>query len=492
MKFRSSRIFLVLALLICATGLVSTLAVRASSSTAHGHTFTATGHNTVTPRLVSTSTVPQVKGGAHGTVANRPAPGGRANVPSPQHVVRVSPPVNVDLKTKLTFTGQSDTGWYPSDSNGAAGSKNYLETVNEQFAVYSRTGTQQYTTNFDTWFGQSSSTSLFDPVTTWDITGKRFIFVVDSGSSIWLSVARQTSGVGNYCNYNFATPAGYFADYEKLGVDADGVYFSVNLYGTSTFTNELFFANRSQLESCSSVSYTYWTGLTNPDSSIAFAIVPARQDTSAGGVEYLVNSYAGGACQLTLWTLTSSASLSNTSIATQCYSPPPAAKQAGSSGTIDTGDNRLYQASYINGLLTLNTVGSHDWGDGNGPVGIVEWFVLNPSTASVSSQGAFGTPGYWLFYPATIRNFAGNTLFVYDASGPSIDPSIWYVNQTLSGTKVLASGVSYNGTSGSSRWGDYQSAWLDPGSTTHNSVWITGQYANGTNSWGTRVGYVTP
>jgi hypothetical protein len=123
-------------------------------------------------------------------------------------------------------------------------------------------------------------------------------------------------------------------------------------------------------------------------------------------------------------------------------------------------------------------------------VGIVEWFVLSASTGTVYSQGAFGTPGYWLFYPATIRNGVGNMLFVYNASGPSIDPSIWYVNQTLSGTQVLGSGVSYNGTSGTNRWGDYQSAWLDP--SFGASVWITGQYANGTNSWGTRVARVLP
>jgi hypothetical protein len=50
--------------------------------------------------------------------------------------------------------------------------------------------------------------------------------------------------------------------------------------------------------------------------------------------------------------------------------------------------------------------------------------------------------------------------------------------------------VSYNGTSGTNRWGDYQSAWLDPNAGA--TVWITGQYANGTNTWGTRVARVLP
>ena len=460
-------------------------ATQASSSA--GRTFQSTGHGTIVPRKVSTSSVPQLKGTGHGSVVYRPAPGGYAHVPSPKNVARVPAPAHLNLTTKKSFEGQSENGWQPSDSNGAGGIDNYVETVNEQWAIYSRAGVQQYETDFNSWFGQSGS--LFDPVVQWDRVGSRFIFIVDTGSSLLISVAQQTNALGSYCNYTFTTPGGAFADFEKLGVNVNGIYFAVNVY-SNPFSNELFYANRTQMESCASVNYTFWNGLTNPDSSTAFAIVPAREESSTNGVEYLVNSYPGGACQLTLWKLTGSAVLTRRTVATQCYSPPPAAKQAGSAGTIDAGDNRLYQADFLNGKLTLDTVGSYDWGDGNGPVGIVEWFVLNASAGTVYSQGAFGTPGYWLFYPATIRNSVGNMLFVYNSSGPSIDPSIWYVNQTLSGTLALASGASYYGTSGTARWGDYESAWLDPNAGA--SVWITGQYAKGTNFWGTRVARVLP
>ena len=237
---------------------------------------------------------------------------------------------------------------------------------------------------------------------------------------------------------------------------------------------------------------TIWRGLKNPDGSTAFAIVPARQDSESNGVEYLINSYSSGGCKLTLWKLTRSKSLSNSTVNTQCYSPPPPAKQKGSATTINTGDNRLYQANFLQGLLTLNTVGSYDFGDGNGRVSIVEWFVLDARTGSVFRQGSFGQPGYWFFYPATIRNSAGHMLFVYDVSGTTIYPSIWYTNQTVSSQQVLASGESSYGTSSPARWGDYSSAWLDPTTTSPNAVWITAQYAKGTKLWGTKVGLVTP
>ncbi len=455
--------------------------------------------NYVVPQKVSTSTKPQVKGTGFGSVPYLPGPSHHVNIPSPRNVVRVPAPKGRHLATNATFEGQSEHGWQPSDSNGAGGLNNYIETVNEQWTVYSPDGTQQYGTTFDTWFGSPAGTNLFDPVVQWDNAGSRFMFIVDTGSSLLLSVAQQTSALGNYCNYTFTTPSGYFADYEKLGVDGDGVYFSVNLYLNDSngpfSTNELFFVNRTQLETCATASTSSWQDLKNPDGSTAFAIVPARQDSSSNGIEYLVNSYNGGACQLTLWQLTSSGLLSNNTVNPQCYSPPPPAKQKGSNVRIAVGDNRLYQANFLDGMLTLNTVGSHDFGDGNGPVSIIEWFVLNASAGSVSSQGTFGTSGYWLFYPTTIRNSAGNMLFVYDVSGDTIYPSISYVDQTLSNPQMLASGASFYivvDKSGTARWGDYSSAWLDPNPAQANSVWITSQYAKATNSWGTKVGNITP
>jgi hypothetical protein len=145
-------------------------------------------------------------------------------------------------------------------------------------------------------------------------------------------------------------------------------------------------------------------------------------------------------------------------------------------------------------LLTMAIEGSYDWKDGNGPVGIVEWIVLQPANASVYLQGAFGTPGVWLLYPSAVRNSNGKMLFVYEVSGPSTDPSVWYVNQTLMGTKALVRSTSSYQNSGEAPWGDYSSAWLDSssGGGSPNSVWITGMYAASPTTWSTEFGLVKP
>lgn len=504
LRYQSFRTVLVSMLLVSLTMLLSVSPVGAATLSSHTathptavHQFSPNGHGFALPHQLSTSTTPQVKGTGHGSVPARPAPGGRKNVPSPKNVVRVPVPGSNNISIKTSINGMSNTGWAPSDSNGAGGLANYFETVNEQFTVYTRAGAVQYSNNFNTWFGQSGS--LFDPKVVWDNLGKRFIFEVDTGSALLISVAQQANGVGNYCNYSFSTLSGYFADYDQLGVDSNGIYFSANMYPNSgSVISEVFFATRSSMETCQGTGYSYYYGLTNADGSgYSFTIVPAVEHTNSGvNTEYMVNTNGpGGGCSLTLWWLESNGTLLNFNINTQCYSPPPPAVQAGSSGTIETLDNRLYQAAYRNGVLSLDTVGSHDWGDGNGQVGIVEWFQINASAATLKNQGNFGTPGYWNFFPAMDVTSQGKMLFVYNSSGPSIYPSVWAVSGCLCDTVVVASGVSYYGTSGTSRWGDYQSAWLDPTANRTGqltSIWVTGQYADATNGWGTQAARLIP
>ncbi|HET9918323.1 MAG TPA: hypothetical protein VFQ30_00680 [Ktedonobacteraceae bacterium] len=487
-----------IALLLCLAVLLNTSPAGATthvtSHTSQKAAFASQGQGHASAKKVSTDTVAQVKSSGQGAAPMRQGPGGPALHLSPGHVTQAPTPPTTDLSVKSSFEGISDDGYYPSDSNGAGGLKNYIEAVNTQFEVYSRTGTKQYNTDFHTWFNYSNY--LTDPHVVWDDWGSRFIMLIQTNSSILLTVAQQTSGLGNYCNYSFNTLSGYSPDYPELGVDYNGIYFTINLYPSSgAVISELFYIPRTASESCQGFNYNYYWGLTNPDGSYAFTVVPAVQHSYPGNVEYLVNSYWYGACQLTLWNLTSDGTLTRSTVNTQCYSPPPVAKQKGSSGTIEVFDSRLYHVSYLNGLVNVSTVGQHDWGDGNGNVGIVEWFRINPSTSSISSQGSFGTPGYWLFFPEMDVTDNNHILFSYNASGPNSYVNVWAISGCLCDTFALATGNSYYGTSGTGRWGDFASAWLDPKYSTsgiRNAIYITGQYARATNSWGTRAARIVP
>lgn len=497
MQFRSLRLlrtFLLPTLLLSMTLLWSALPAGATSGTAQQkHYFQPSGHGVAIPAEISTATTPQMpdtQSAVNGPAIHHAAQIQPAVVPAAKQVIPVAPPTSIDSKA---FAGMPDSGTRPADANGAGGSLNYFETVNHHLAIFSRSGTAQYNTTFDTWFSYPANYPLFDPNVVWDGLGHRFIFVVDTGASLLLSVAKQANALGKFCNYKLPTTQTTGADFDKLGVNDTGIYASVNFINSNgvVVSNELFYASRTLLENCGKLTYTYWTGLTNPDNSIAQAIVPAVQNASTSGIEYLVSAYPAGACKLTLWT-SDGTHLSNTDITTQCYSPPPPAPEKGSSATINPDDSSLSHVSYSNGLLTMATQSSYDWGDGNGPEGIVAWFVLNPATASVLKQGSFGTPGVWLLYPAAVRNSAGNMLFVYNASGPKVDPSIWYVNQTFKNAVALARSTSYYQKNGEAPWGDYQSAWLDTSGSNPNEVWITGQYAQSKTTWSTEFALVKP
>lgn len=498
--FRSSLIF---ALLFCLSALISLspMASRAGASSrslSHEHNFQPNGHGFAIAHKVSTVTIPQTLSHIHdagqGNVFHRiTASTAPTLVSAPQNILRVPPASGTDPSA---IGGIGDNNQSTADANGAGGTDNYLETANSSVAIFSRSGALEYTTTFQKWF--SINTPYHDPKVVWDNTGNRFIFSVNVGFALILSVAQQTDALGNFCNYALPTPGNYGADFDMLGVNGTGIFIGANLLNPGTgklVSNEMFFADRIKMENCAkNAPYTSWTGLTNPDGTIAEAIVPANEQSSAGGVEYLVNSIQFGGCQLTLWTLvTSSIQLSNASIPTQCYTPPTLAKQKGSSLLLGTGqDNSLTQASYLHGLLTVALPSSYNWGDGNGTVTIIEWFVLIPGTASLFKQGSLGTPGYWLFFPSVVMNSVRHMIFVYNVSGPNIYPSIWYVNQTFSGTLALVQGTGPYQYGKGAPWGYYSSAWLDMSGSDPNAVWITGEYAQADYSWGTEFGLVTP
>jgi hypothetical protein len=480
---------LLLAYLLLTTSLVA--AAPRNILNPPDHTSSQSGTGTAAPQLINPSNIKQVPSKLHGEHPAHPSPVKDKSVPIastgateakvPPRTPPTAPVVNSN------FNGIGNTGWSPSDSTNASGPNNVVETVNEQFTIYDRSGNSQYSSNFQSWFGQSSSTSLFDPRIVYDFTGGRFILLVDTGSSVLVSVAQQSNAIGNWCNYTFPTIAG-FADYPSLGVDQNGVYFSLNMFNSSN-SNELFKANRSAMESCSSASYSFWSNLNDSTGNPAFTIAPAVAYSSAGS-EYLVSSRPGGACSLTLWTLTNS-SITSSNVPTVCYSPPSAAAQQGSSTTIETLDNRIYAANYLNGQVDVALTGGYNWGSGN-VNSVVWWFKIN-TNATLAQQGGIGTPGYWYFFPAIEQDSNGNAIIVYNTSSSSSYVNVWYgalsASGSLTSNNALVWGSSSYGTGTTARWGDYESARLDP--TNGTQIWICGQYAAANNVWGTQNGNVT-
>src|SRR5207248_5780679 len=154
-----------------------------------------------------------------------------------------TPAVATTAGLNFAGVGNGDYGYTPNaappDTNGAIGATQYVQWVNESFAVYDKaTGSRIY--------GPAAGNTLFqplgathpcavnndgDPIAQYDKAANRWVltqFSVTSGSSkgYWQCVAvSQTSdatGAWNVYAFNYGTVQ--FNDYPKLGVWSNGYY----------------------------------------------------------------------------------------------------------------------------------------------------------------------------------------------------------------------------------------------------------------------------
>lgn len=489
--------------LIVAASLATPASPVAAQAQPNGRGPTATRSANQPVHMTSTATVPQSKNTGPGKTHPKPilpsAPGGAPATPR-NRATAVSVPSRVVPNTVsgTNFVGQSDTGFEPADPQAAAGPQHVVQTVNEQFAIYDRSGNQLYTTTFQNWFSQQ--VDLKDPQVIYDPWGSRFIMIVDNnGNGVIISISATNSAIGSWCNWlytGYNVGANNYTDRPRIGVDSNGIYWSYNVNQLSTngfVKSELWAAPRSGLEGCSgSVSANIWDNLTRTDGTAADSPQPTVAYSNAP-YQYVVSSYGGGGCSITLWKMSGISSLSAAqTVNSQCYAPASSASQQGSAETVTVGDTDLTQATLspqgtVDATLTCN----NDWGGGNVNA-VVCWFKIDPVAGAISAQGSFGNAGIWWYYSAMQEDAAGNTIFVSDVSSPSYYVSTWYLsmsrdNVLSSTTLALAWGVAADADGDSpERWGDFSSAMLDP--TDNTRIWICSSYVDSASHWGTWIG----
>jgi hypothetical protein len=133
-----------------------------------------------------------------------------------------------------TCDQRSYCGCLPPDPNGDIGTNQYVQMVNEAFAVYSKNGAllRPATDINQLWAGSASECAIHnegDPVVLYDQLAKRWLlsqFISDpnTGEQYGECIAVSTSNdaTGSYFRYTFLFGAGVFYDYPKIGVWPDG------------------------------------------------------------------------------------------------------------------------------------------------------------------------------------------------------------------------------------------------------------------------------
>ncbi|HEY6835361.1 MAG TPA: hypothetical protein VI142_02725 [Gaiellaceae bacterium] len=140
----------------------------------------------------------------------------------------------------------------PPDTEGEVGATQYLQAVNTDFAVYSKTGAVLRTSTpiNELWANTNGECKIHndgDPVALYDQLARRWIIsqfiATPSGNAgddqygECIAVSTSSDATGSYYLYEFDFGTNVFFDYPKLGVWPDGYYMMANEFPTNSETS---------------------------------------------------------------------------------------------------------------------------------------------------------------------------------------------------------------------------------------------------------------
>ena len=483
-----------------------------------------------------------------GVGSNRPRPGGGGggSAPTVSTFSNASPSFNANYQTGLT----------PPDTTGAIGPDRYIETVNTQYAIYARTGSQLNSGSLSALTGISGGFfghSLSDPQMMWDAKTQRFYysavyydaFMSDNGLAFGWSKTATPASSGDFCKYylSFGTD---LPDYPKLGDSSDFLLYGFNRFSGTTYKGSSFVtlnkpaAGSSCAPTSSLLAYTYGA-LHNADSTLAATPVPANLVDDASGYGYIVANAdlslasSNSADFVSVYRVSTNDFDSSgrpipklegpapdrfplTTVSVSSYSMPANAPQKGSSYLLDTLDGRFEAAvaavDPANGnklaVWTAHAVASSD-----GARVEERWYELDPTAGTLIQSGSVSDPSLFVWNGAvspdranngTTGSFGDSMAMSASTSSATTYPAIQFVSRSGGTQSPLRNLVQTNGpnvdfscsNSAPCRWGDYSGASPDPAATgSVGKVWLGNQYNLGGGSasstaWRTWLFAVTP
>lgn len=429
------------------------------------------------------------------------------------------------------FPGIPDPGVsIPPDPHMAAGPNHVMGVVNSRFGIFDKKGTVLKLIDADAWYANVlPNGSPFDPQIVYDQHSERWIMVwihlteTPAVARLLLSISDDADPLGAWCNWNLPDNAfgpntvNFFGDFPKLGIDANAVYVTSNMFNIPAAGRGFQGARvrvipKAQLldNACGPVTWSDMWDLRDPSNLSAriFTVTPAIVFGTPDR-QYLLSDapYTTGTF-VTLWELfdpLGTPFLSGTNVPVTASRVPPNADQLGGSATlIDGGTNRsfrhapVYRDGYVWGV---NGVA----GGTNNAFAFVRYLRINTGAYQAVDDAAFGANNFWYIYPAAMPDANGNLFITFTRTGLTE-----YANARFTGrlaadapglqasTLLKAGEANYVKTFGATRnrWGDYLGIALDPAD--NSRVWMFSQYAasevgGGANAdrWGTWFGEAT-
>ena len=410
----------------------------------------------------------------------------------------------------------------PPDTNGAVGATQYVQWVNESFAVFDKAsgnllegptpGNQLYQA-----LGSSHPCAVNndgDPIAQYDKANNRWIltqFSVTNASTLgyWqcIAVSKTSDATGAYNVYAYRQPN--FNDYPKFGV-FNGVYYATyNMFSGNTFAGARLCAYDGAAMRAGGSAAEQCFQLSNAYGGVLPADVDGTISPASGTSEYFINF---GTNALLTWRSHIDFTTSANSTLAGPYSTSVAAfseacggatciPQPGTVQQLDSlGDRLMYRLSYrhfFDGHEALFV--NHSVNPGSVASGS-RWYELRPTSGNTTGVAVYQQSTYspadglnrWLGSIASDKN--GSLALGYSTSSSSAFPSIKYSYRTAADTLSMLGSeqILQTGTGAQqrtlNRWGDYSAMTVDP--VDDCTFWYTNEYltTNGTFNWHTRIG----
>ena len=378
-----------------------------------------------------------------------------------------------------SWNGVMDGGYLiPPDIRGAAGPVYVMETTNQQFNIYTKTGTLVSTLSISNFFSATGGGGYFDPHVVYDPNYGRFVVCMDgnyqngANSGLFVGVSQTSDPTGAWYVYSFDAigNSSDFLDYPLLGYNTNWVVMTGNDFLGNGGNAAKIYA----LERIGLYSGTLGTVHAFTDNYI-FGMGPTQTNDITQTTEYLVqdwNSDSTGYGYMKIGTITGPA---NAPVYSQGFlvgiNQPWSeggvpAVEAGGTGTIENGDTRTGNTVYINGSLWFtHTVFMPP---SNPTYSVVDWWQVNPVTPTVQQFGRVGDASRFLYYPSIAVNPTNDVILGYCESSSTEYASASYsfhahtdAPNTMESTYQYKTGLAYyykDFGSGRNRWGDFSEA----------------------------------
>jgi hypothetical protein len=435
-------------------------------------------------------------------------------------IVQAAPGATAAVISGLNFAGvgNGDYGFTPDaappDTNGAVGATQFVQWVNESFAVFDKAtgaiaaGFPKAGNTLWAGFGGGCETNNDgDPIVQYDKAANRWILTQFSVTTTpflqCVAVSTTSDATGSYARYAF--PYANFPDYPKLGVWPDAYYISFNM-----FTNVFVGAQICAYDRAKMLAGLPATQVCFQNPSSVASLLPSDLDGSTAppaGTANVVANITSSA--LNLWkfhvdfaTPSNSTFVGPTALPIAAFNPAcrsggACIPQSGTSEQLDSLSDRLmYRLAYRNlgdhqALVVNHSVATSR----KGPAGI-RWYELrSPGTGafSIFQSGTFAPDGTSRWMGSIAMDKLGNIAVGYSASSSALHPAIRYTVRTPAdppGTLESEVSVKEGGGSqltGLNRWGDYSAMTIDPSNDC--TFFYTNEYlkANGTFNWSTQI-----